>query len=91
MTEHDNMTDATHYVYISGMDEYQGPMTEREAWNIANDNNRLTLELNANRVDGVWCVAIVLDHKPTEPEPWAFTDEHPAANPIGNAGKEHGL
>jgi hypothetical protein len=66
------------YVYISGMDEAHGPMPESEAWAMANDQNRLTLEINADKTDGVYTVAIVLDRLDYKPDLWRFTAEHPS-------------
>jgi len=73
------------YVYISNMDDLHGPMSESDAWAMANDQNRLTLEYNANcrHEDSVFCVAIVLDRPDYSPHmPWEFTAEHPATQKI---------
>lgn len=57
------------YVYTSGMDEYQGPMPEKLAYEIANENNKGTLAINANLTDGVFAISIVVDSKDIDP-PW---------------------
>ena len=77
------------WVYISGMDDLHGPMPEPEAWAMANDQNRLNLELNANRPhhQSVYTIAIVLDKPDYKPNLWAFTEDHPADNPIDGVGE----
>lgn len=73
------------YVYISGMDEWHGPMPERDAWSMANDHNRLNIEINCGQylTEQVWTIAIVTDR--IMDDPWSFTAEHPADNPRGPA------